>query len=113
MSGSSAYFSFPLVEDVLDDTKKMSRVLSSLKDGEEIEQTNEYSSLIKNVRKCLKRVEGVVDEEGNEFVIDGDKEAQKMMFDFIIKLGTEYYIPIITAYLGLDPKNSKSGVTPQ
>ena len=68
-----------------------------------------------SIRKAIVACEGFVDEETNEPVvvqnIDGsfNEQVQKVIFD-VIQTYNDYYIDVMTAYLGPKGKNFKSGL---
>lgn len=103
-----ADFDFICMEDGISE-----EVRNKLKDHNPDNPNKEaiLSILWYNIRRSLKTVRGIQDEEGKNIEITDDN-IQKAVFEFIIKCG-DLRLQILTAYIGTAEKNLKPGVTLQ
>ena len=109
-----ADYEFILTEDCFTDelrkkTQEIEPILDS--DSDEVKKNKLFraqSVVWHKIRRSLKVVRGINDEEGNPLIVN--EENQAAIFEFITNFG-DTATQVLMSYIGLSSKNLKAGVT--
>ena len=107
-----ADFEFVLTEECFTDevrqkSKNLEPILES--DSDEVKEDKMFKAqgvVWHKIRKSLKAVRGITDENGNPLEVNEDTQA--VIFDFIVKFG-DVSVQVLTAFMGLSSKNLNAG----